>query len=158
MWDNIANDFPVNWKSRRKPLDAIAVAGRGVTKLIIMERLRRRAPSDLIGLHLITFNDYFVILGDPCNLPWATGAIYMGRDPKAPNLLLPTMLEPTLSTNVLERVLSNYSGYTATAIAVFARPLYIMPIVDARPLTEEPSIKWIYSKSITEAHTQTALA
>jgi hypothetical protein len=157
MWENIAKEFPLTWKSRREHLPAIAVAGRGVSRCIIMERLRRRAPADLAALRIIVEDDYFVVLGDCVALPWVSGSFYLGCDPDAPSLLLPTALEPTLPANLFEEVVRARFPMHTEQTAVFPRPLHLMSMTDARPLTDDAVFAWLWNGR-NPVHAQSAAA
>jgi len=144
-WENIVRDFPVSWKSRRKPLEAVAVAGRGVTKAMFMDRLRRRTPAELSGLRIILEDDSFIVLGESARLPWASGGMYLGCDADAPGLLLPTTLEPTLPAHLFEDVLRSRCPGLPAQTAVFHRPLHLVPVTDARAMTDEAIMNWLWA-------------
>jgi len=145
MWENIAREFPVTWKSRRDPLPAVAVAGSGVTQCIIMERLRRRPASELADLKIVVAADHFVIFGESHRLPWASGGLYLGTDPRAPGLLLPTSLEPTLPIHLFEDVLrARYTTHGAQ-LAVFPKPLSLVAITNAKPVSDESVLAWLWN-------------
>ena len=42
-----------------------------------------------------------VVLGATEALPWVDGVNYLGRDPDAPRLLLPTMLRPAVAVDAV---------------------------------------------------------
>lgn len=155
-WANIANDFPISWKSRTKPLEAVAVAGRGVTKAMFMDRLRRRTDADLSGLRIILDDDSFILLGESARLPWASGGLYLGCDPNAPGLLLPTMIEPTLPAHLFEEVLRSRCPNLPAQTAVFHRPLHVVPVTNALPMTDDSIMNWLWAGrrrvSISGAH------
>lgn len=144
MWDSIARDFPVTWKPRSKPLETTALAGSGVTKYIIMERLRRRTSSELDGLKIVSVDDYFVLFGEKSQLPWGSGGVYLGQDPASPNLLMPVTLEPTLPGHLFEHVLrsrltTDMTGHRSPQdilIAVLPQPFQVLAAVDARPVLD----------------------
>jgi len=138
MWDSIAHDFPVTWKPRRTPLETTALAGSGVTKYIILERLRRRTAAELDGLKIVSVDDYFVLFGEKSRLPWGSGGVYLGYDPTAPNLLMPVTLEPSLPMHLFEHVLrSRLTGTKPDAmLAVLPQPLQVMAAVDGRPVLD----------------------
>jgi hypothetical protein len=157
MWENIAQEFPVTWKSRREHLPPAAVAGRGVSRCIIMERLRRRTPAELAALHIVVADDYFVVMGECGTLPWVSGSFYLGRDPDAPTLLLPTALEPTLPVNLLEEVIHTRFPMHLGQTAVFPHPLHLMPLANARLLTDDAVFAWLWNGR-NPVHAQSAAA
>src|SRR5580704_9858189 len=105
MLDSIAREFPVTWKPRLEPLTTTALAGYGVTKYIVMERLRRRTAQELEDLKIVIAQDYFILFGEKSKLPWGSGGVYLGCAPDAPGLLMPVTLEPVLPIHLFEKVL-----------------------------------------------------
>jgi MoxR-vWA-beta-propeller ternary system domain bpX5 len=77
--------IPVDWRPRAVPLPVVAVAARGEPALRLVERATPRFRG-------IGGPGWLVLLGD--ELPWVDGAVYLGRDPDAPRLLLPTHSAP----------------------------------------------------------------
>jgi hypothetical protein len=140
MWNNIGRDFPVTWKPRREQLTTTALAGNGVTKYLVLERLRRRTPAELEGLKIVLAEDYFVLFGEKSRLPWGSGGVYLGCDPKAPNLLMPVSLETSLPTHLFEHVLRSRIGDPTGQIAVLPQPLHLIAIADAKPILESGAL------------------
>jgi len=144
MWDSIARDFPVTWKPRKAPLETTALAGYGVTKYIILERLRRRTQQELDGLKIVSIDDYFVLFGEKSRLPWGSGGVYLGSDPASPNLLMPVTLEPALPTHLFEHVLRSRltpemignNSPQNIPLAVLPQPFMVFAAVDARPVLD----------------------
>jgi len=155
MWDCIAREFPVTWKTRQEPLTTTALAGYGVTKSIVMERLRRRSAQELEDLKIVLEADCFVLFGEKSKLPWASGGVYLGCDPDAPGLLMPVTLEPSLPIHIFEKVLRSRlpeeliarhptsrtvgkgdKNTSPVLIAVLPQPLNVIAAVDPRPVLE----------------------
>ena len=70
-----------------------------------MRRLARRCLARGVqGLAGVAGEGVLILLGT--DLPWADGAVYLGRDPRAPGLLLPTLLSPDVPLDLLERAVA----------------------------------------------------
>jgi hypothetical protein len=85
----------ITWARREPPLAAVAVAGTG--------NLREATKTRLAGgamLRAAVSDDWILVLGE--DLPWAEGAIYLGRDE---GLLVPTTLRPSLPAGILRAAL-----------------------------------------------------
>lgn len=87
----------LGWVGRDPPLSPLAVVARGQAALRLADRLasselpcdgRWRGLGDPGGGR----ERWLLVLGD--EPPWVDGAAYLGRDPAAPRLLLPTALRP----------------------------------------------------------------
>jgi hypothetical protein len=61
--------------------------------------------------------DVLLVVGD--ELPWADGVVYLGRDPDAPKLLLPTTLMPEVPVDLFERALLHKFADAAAPLAVW---------------------------------------
>jgi hypothetical protein len=92
----------VGWGPRRAPLVPLAVAARGAAAARLARRL---LEGELEGLRACAGEGVLVVLGPAERLPWAEGVRYLGRDPAAPGLLLPTALAPTVPVDLLARAL-----------------------------------------------------
>lgn len=126
------------WQTRDEPLTPIAVAALGAAGRALLTSLERR--SDLPALRGLAGGDLVVLLGEEGLLPWADGALYLGRDPNAPSLLLPTTLRPSLSLSLVERaMLRRGSG----PFAVIPARKELIRIDGARPLTREHLTRWM---------------
>jgi len=79
---------PVRWRRRSIPLRPSAV-------WVPRDRVPAQAwarDARLPRWRAVALPDGLVVLGS--ELPWAEGATWLGADPDAPTLLLPTRLEP----------------------------------------------------------------
>ena len=84
-----------------------------------------------------------VLVGARADLPWIDGIVYLGRDPAAPALLLPTTLAPDVPPALLERaVLARLSG-AAPPIAVLVDPPALVPLGEARPVDRGVLARWV---------------
>jgi hypothetical protein len=97
--------LPVTWRLREKPLAPIAAAAVGRRARALAPRLLAREDAALARLHGVAGKDVLVVLAEAADLPWLDGIVYLGRDPEAPALLVPTILEPEVPIALVERAL-----------------------------------------------------
>lgn len=133
----------VRFAPREPPLAPCAVVATGEAARALVARLRVR--SDLRGLRGVAGEDAVVLLGEAEALPWVEGVRYLGRDPQAPGLLLPTTLAPELPPAVLLRALARLVGPPELPVAVLAGqpgPLRLVPLGGAMPLDAAALEAW----------------
>lgn len=141
--------LPVAWGPRRVPLEPVGVAVRGEAARALARRLVARidrGPEDsLEKLSGVAGPDLLILLGDPAALPWVEGAVYLGRDPGAPSLLLPTTREPSVPVDLLERALAGRAArfQAAPPLAVLLDPPLLASTLEARPLVRERLRAWL---------------
>jgi hypothetical protein len=80
--------------------------------------------------------------GSAFRLPWVDGIEYLGRDPAAPELLLPTALEPNVSVSLLPAALRGYGVEPPAAVCGGNAPA-VFHTGSARRLTFEQLQAWI---------------
>lgn len=83
-----------------------------------------------------------ILLGETDSLPWVDGALYLGRDPAAPALLMPCTLMPQVAPALLERALVGHAA-AGTPLAVLPRPAMLVPVGAARPVAREALAAWV---------------
>lgn len=97
----------VAWQLRDEPLPPIGVAARGDAARVLARRLLQRDDKTLAKLEGISAGEWLLFRGVAEDLPWADGAIYLGRDAAAPALLLPTLWHSAPDAALLQRALKN---------------------------------------------------
>src|SRR5689334_21688884 len=90
---------PVTWHTRAEPLAPRAAAARDQAALRLARRLVAFSAEHLATYEGVATPTILLVLG--ANLPWTDGVIYLGRDPAAPSLLLPTTLAPNVPSALL---------------------------------------------------------
>lgn len=137
--------LPVAWGPRRVPLEPVGVAVRGEAARSLARRLLGRTDEALDKLSGVAGADLLILLGDTAALPWVEGAVYLGRDPSAPSLLLPTTHEPSVPLDLLERALTQRAvRFQATPpLAVLLDPPRLASTLEARPLVRERLQAWL---------------
>ena len=127
---------PIAWRPRSAPLEPVGMAARGEAARALARRLLARSDEDLARLTGVAGQDLVVVLGDSSLLPWVEGAAYLGRDARAPSLLLPTNREPTVPLPLVERALILRAGHQKAEppLAVLLDPPLLASVLEARPL------------------------
>ena len=127
---------PIAWRPRSAPLEPVGMAARGEAARALARRLLARSDEDLARLTGVAGQDLILVLGDSALLPWVEGAAYLGRDARAPSLLLPTNREPTVPLSLLERALVARALRVKAEppLAVLLDPLLLASALEARPL------------------------
>lgn len=119
----------VAWRPRAEPLEACAVFAAGQAALAL--RARMLADPEPGRLRGVATKDAMVLLGS--DLPWADGVVYLGRDPEAPALLVPTRLEPDVPIAIVERALLRQTSGAPLAVV----PPLVLPCASALALDRE---------------------
>ncbi|MBI5537989.1 MAG: hypothetical protein HY898_35025 [Deltaproteobacteria bacterium] len=126
----------IEWQPRLVPLDPCAAAACGAAALALARRLQAEPAEKLTLLRGVAGADVLAVCGAPENLPWVDGVVYLGIDPAAPRLRLPTCLRPSVPVDLIERAILRLSGAaTGAPLAVLcAEPLCIIPLAAALPV------------------------
>jgi MoxR-vWA-beta-propeller ternary system domain bpX5 len=127
-------------------LDPIAVVGLGRVAGALARRLLQLEDEPLHGLRGAAGDDLVVVLGAVEALPWVDGVNYLGRDPSAPRLLLPTMLRPAVAADVFERAVARHAAALPSPWAVLPHARRIFSGVHAGPIDRDLLGRW------SEAH------
>ena len=125
---------PIAFRPRATPLAPAAVAGRGRAAIALASRLAARDDAALGRLSGVHAPGLLVVLGAEGELPWADGVVYLGRDPAAPSLLLPSALEPDVPAPLFERAILARAKKAAPPIAVLVDPPALAGVGVARPI------------------------
>lgn len=110
--------IPIRWSARAVPLTPTAVVACGPVAARLADRLLTFADDLLLRLRGVAGRDLIVLTGESSDLPWLDGVDYLGRDPLAPGLYIPTTLEPTPSVVLLERALRRRAPQLAAPLAL----------------------------------------
>ena len=135
-------EIPVVWRPRRTPLDPVGVAARGDAARMLARRLLARGDEALARLSGAAAPELLVVLGDSADLPWADGAVYLGKDAAAPSLLLPTTREPSVPLALVERALAR-AAEAAPPFAVLLEPPLVTSLEAARPILRSTLERWL---------------
>ena len=136
--------LPIRWAPRLDPLLPIAVAAQGDAASVLARRLLRewdREPPT--GLSGVAAADILILLGEAEGLPWIDGVQYLGRDPTAPSLLLPTVLSPTVAPSLLERALLRRFRDLVPPLAILLSGSRVASVAAVRPLDRDRLRAWL---------------
>jgi hypothetical protein len=133
----------VRWSQRAEPLEPLAVAGEGPVALALARRVLSETDARLSAWSGVAGDGVLVLLGPATSLPWADGAVYLGKDPAAPSLLLPCALMPSVAASMLERALLSRAGLAGTPLAVLPASLHLVSVAAARPVSRAALTAWL---------------
>jgi hypothetical protein len=134
--------IPVRWTPRATPLLARAVVATGAAAKVLGRRLSDVDDDALRMLTAVAGEQLLVVLGETSALPWVDGVTYLGRDEEAPELLVPTALEPTVPAAVLEAAIRKRMARPAP-IAVLPSPARLIACGAARAIDRERLKSWL---------------
>jgi hypothetical protein len=98
-------------------------------------RLLTRSDAALSKLEAVKLENGLVVLGAANDLPWAPGVIYLGTDPSAPALLLPSAVEPSAHPALLERAIFARHNKLTAPVALVPSLALMFSVRAARFLT-----------------------
>ncbi len=95
--------IPLTWSLREVPLVTRGLYAQGGAARRVARLVLERSPE---GLCVVAGEDCLILLGPSDLLPWADGVVYLGQEPDAPGLWMPTTcvcdLHPVLVRQMLE--------------------------------------------------------
>lgn len=129
------------WSERTIPRPISAMLLRGVAATRLVERLLTLEKYPWTG---VAGRGWVALMGP--ELPWSPEALWLGPDPDAPSLLLPTLYQPDLHPMLLERAVTarfhRPCGPYAVVPAICGGPL-LLALGAARPLAVAPLRHWL---------------
>jgi hypothetical protein len=131
----------IDWRPREQPLAPIGLVAERVAAVRLRLRLLAMTDDELAGLRGAATDDALCVLGDEAALPWVDGVDYLGRDPLAPPLLLPTAWEPSCHVALLARAWTRSSRH-APPLAVLRRSRRLLSVAEARPIARAHLMAW----------------
>jgi hypothetical protein len=142
---SLASDtFRVAWRPRATPLELVGVMAPGAAAQRLALRLLRNTDEQLACLRGVAGTEMLVVVGAASTLPWVDGVTYLGRDERAPALLLPTHLEPDVALPLLESALLRLCApRLLPPVAVLPAPARLVALGGARPLERALLESWL---------------
>jgi hypothetical protein len=133
----------IRWTQREQALTPIGVTAVGDRARALARRLLRGdLAMPMERLRGAATDDALVLLGAAADLPWVDGAIYLGKDPKAGSLLIPTNMIPSVPIDALERALVSRFAGIAPPIVVLPAHGRVFSAAPALPLGRQHLINW----------------
>ncbi len=134
----------VRWVPRETPLAPVAVVGFGDVARALARRLLRRTDGGLVALQGVAAPELLAVVGAEAELPWADGALYLGRDADATTLYLPTALRPDVHVTLFERAfVRGRTIESPVAVVPGDRGLTAFSLAAARPVSRERLAAWM---------------
>lgn len=115
----------LRWIEREPPLSPVAGLARGGARAAWIDVLRARIQPTWSGVGNASL---IVVIGE--DLPWVDGIEWLGRDPAAPGLYLPTLVRPDLPLDLVARAALRTVGRAPVVLL----PDLLVPLDAARPL------------------------
>ncbi|SFY15287.1 hypothetical protein SAMN03097694_4824 [Janthinobacterium lividum] len=122
------------WQARATALAPAGMVVPAALATTLLARLRTGKPLPaLSALSAVTTRDLLVLLGANDALPWVDGARYCAPHPQAPNLWMPTHLEPALPVDLVQTNLLARAG--SSPVLLWHAPELLLPLAAAQALT-----------------------
>src|SRR5580704_8142559 len=133
----------ITFSPRADILDPVAVAGLGPAARALANRLLRLTDEQLRELRGAAGDNLLIVLGETSSLPWVDGVAYLGRDPDAPRLLVPTMVRPDLALDVFERTVARRTAALPGPWAVLLSPPQLFSVAHAAAIERDRLHAWL---------------
>lgn len=124
----------IKWQNRLDSLEPSAVVAFGQAAVNLKKKLLSFEDERLFRLRGIHAENLLFIAGNPEDLPWADGVIYLGKDALAPSLLLPTNRRPNIPLDLFEKKLLREFSAQKPFVAVGEK---IIPIGEMRSVSRK---------------------
>lgn len=130
---------------RDEPLDPVAVFASGSAALRLGRRLLDRLPLERPprALASVGAERWLLLIGVADSLPWVDGAQWLGRDPEAPGLLVPTRRGSDLHPVLLERAVKARFPDLEAPLVVLPGRRRVLPGGRARTVGEAELQEWL---------------
>lgn len=135
MSERTPERLSVEWVPRDEPLAPAAALGTGPVAEALVRALLQRSDEALARLSGVGSARVVVVMGE--DLPWVDGLVYLGSDPEAPALLLPTALRPTVPLPLLQRAVLARLPPGSSPVALSPRTRQLVALGGSRPLRRE---------------------
>ncbi len=118
------------------------MVGEGESARLLVQRLLSRPDETLARLRGLTTGKRLLVLGEPDDLPWSDGVHYLGRDPSAQALYLPTNLAPNVPAALLQQAAQVRAG-RGGPVALLPGASRLVPLADAATLRRSHLQHWL---------------
>ncbi len=139
--------IPVTFTARGDPLEPLGVAGIGKVAIALARCALARDDGVHTSWRGVASGDAVLIFGESESLPWVDGAQYLGRDPAAPHLWMPTAHRPNVPADALERALLRHAGALAPPLAIVLDPHRIISVAKASPIVRARLQAWLEERA-----------
>lgn len=138
----------VTWSPRSEPLVPCACIARGPIARTLGHTMLTWDATRLARVKACAGEGVLVLLGESADLPWSDGVVFLGRDPAAPHLLLPTNRRPDVPVDLFARAVAAHLPEAAKAGVILpdeTDALLWVPVVAAGPVERESLEAWMAS-------------
>ena len=128
----------LTWHVRERPLPVRGLCARADAATRLVERLLAGDDATLARLEGVAGVALVCLSGAADDLPWVPGVEFLGVDPVASGLLLPTTRRPGVPADLLLRALARR---TTPPLALL--PGLVVPLAAARALERPALAAWL---------------
>jgi hypothetical protein len=139
----------LQWEANPVPPAPVGLAARGDAALRLARRLLDSSPERLEPLTGISAPGLLLVLGPEELLPWCEGAVYLGRSPEAPGLLVPTVQRPRIPLPLLERGVRARWPELAPPVALLPAWGLAVSAAEARSVVPGVLAAWLEAAEVT---------
>lgn len=140
--NGIRQDIQIRWSPRHVPLVPTAALAAGAGAVHLARRLAEGPAEELAHLEGVVSGDLLLLLGGPDRLPWVDGIVYLGCDPEAQRLLMPTTHAPSVHPLLVERALVARFPQAAVPLAIIPWLGIVLPAGGAMPIDRARLAAW----------------
>lgn len=131
----------IEWQNRAVSLDPCAIIAFDDSAVGIVEKLLRLDNESLGTFQGASAERLIFIAGRGEDLPWADGAVYLGRNAQtSASFLLPTTVEPKVSIDLFKLILENKFRHLLPCAVL---PGKIIPFGTAKKLSRAALERWL---------------
>lgn len=134
----------VPWVSRVEPLAPAAAIATGDAALALARRVLALSDEHRARLAGAASADAFVVRGE--ELPWVDGVAYLGVDPAAEGLWLPTTRRPDVPPDLFARAVYARFPDAARPLAVL-ESRRVLPLGAARTIDADALRQWLEARA-----------
>lgn len=148
--NSAVQEWKPQWRKRAQPL--LPVAGWFCVDLVEALRVRLAGFSQerLEQLRVVVAQEGILVFGEASYLPWINGAVWLGRDDAAPELMQPTLWETDLPAVLLQQACLKKTGCAVALIYASNDSSTLMVPVDVA----KSLVFWLYPEGIAEIEKQ----
>ncbi|MBL8921961.1 MAG: hypothetical protein JNJ54_24135 [Myxococcaceae bacterium] len=121
-------------RARHDALAPRAVVGQGVVAKTLAARLLVLPEPQRRQLRVVSVDQLVIAVGPEDALPWVDGARYLGAEPHAPGMLIPTLSETEPAAPLVERALRRAHALPEGPFAVLSLST-LVPLARATPIS-----------------------
>ena len=123
------------------PLKPEIVVAKGIVACQLLKKCQDFSEQQLARYEGLSCADLVLLKAEEEHLPWIKGVIYLGRDPHAPSLYIPTHLSVNVPLSILERALLKKTGIGP--MAVLPASSQLLPLTNLLSLDRQAIAAWL---------------